>query len=89
MIGKLSDLGIRLAAAAFGLVPDRLWWRLCERGKGHSYSTAVLHTEGSFLIDPTTPCSLCGCPMSHRVYIALTDAYAALLVLETEEEDVW
>jgi hypothetical protein len=83
----MSELGVRLVAKLFNLVPDRLWQRLCEYGSGHRYITAVIHGDAGFVVDPTVGCSHCGKPMSPDVYVALTDAYAAALTLETDE--VW
>lgn len=84
-MSKLRELGVWLASKAFDLLPTVFWVKFCEFGSGHRYSTAVLHGEASFVIDPTTGCSFCGKQMSPAVYDALTVAYAQAL----ECDEAW
>lgn len=57
-------------------LPAVLFHKLCELDEGHRYTAAVLHGDGSWVIDPTSRCVRCSLPMSENVYASLTAAYA-------------
>lgn len=78
----LSTAGDWVLSGLFALVPNRIWEALCEYGSGHRYTTAVLHGEGSFVVDPTTRCLGCAKPMSENVYASVTSAYAQALITD-------
>lgn len=87
MRAVLVKLKVSLLEWVFTLLPDCLWHQLCSAIGGHSYTTAVLHTDDQliFTIDPTVQCDSCGQPMSSDVYESLTDAYAMALT----DEEAW
>jgi hypothetical protein len=79
----------KLLAVLLSYLPERLWWALCARLRGHGYSTNVLHHEDLWVIDPNSLCRHCGKPMSDDVYEAITDAYAIALAADMLEDEAW